>query len=393
MKKLFVVAGEVSGDTHGAGLIRSLLQPSDSDEANEMSAFEISGLGGPVMAGLSADVEDWLEAAAVLGFWEVLIKYGYFRSKMEDTLARIEKIKPDAVVLIDYPGFNLRLAARLHEFGYGGKLIFYISPQVWAWKKGRISRMAELLDLMICIFPFEKDLYENSGLKTVFAGHPLVDKLEAEQDNEPRDDKLVALLPGSREREIEALFPAMIEAACRLLEQQNDLKFATAAPSKKLAVRMRQIADERGLEQLEIDEGGAHRVMQGAVAGVVASGTATLEAAVFGLPYCLVYRVAWPTYLAGKMLIQVDFLGIVNILAGRQVVVELLQKDASAERIFDELDGLVNDGKKRAALVGDLAEVVGRLGEGEAYQQAAQAVREEVLSSEPKRSGTGTKYR
>lgn len=379
MKKLFVVAGEVSGDTHGAGLMQCLLHAADSEGTGEVPVFEISGLGGPGMAGLSGGIEDWLDDAAVLGLWEVLCKYGYFRRKMDETVTRVAQIEPDAVILIDYPGFNLRLAERLRKQGYVGKLIYYISPQVWAWKKGRIPKMAELLDLMICIFPFEKDLYENTGLKTVFAGHPLVDKLDSLRNDDIRDDKLLALLPGSREREIEALFPAMIEAARRLQEQQGELVFASAAPSEKLAVRMREMAEEGGLEQLEIDPGGAHRLMQRAFAGVVASGTATLEAAVFGLPYCLVYRVAWPTYLIGRMLIQVDYLGIVNILAGREVVKELLQGDACAACIFEELNRLLNEPGKRTALVAELAEVVGRLGGGQAYEQAAAAVREEVL--------------
>jgi lipid-A-disaccharide synthase len=378
MKKLFVVAGEVSGDTHGAGLMRSLLRDSDSEGVGGAPAFELSGLGGPEMAGLSAGIENWLDEAAVLGLWEVLRKYPYFRRKMEDTVTRIAAIKPDGVVLIDYPGFNLRLADRLRREGYGGKLIYYISPQVWAWKKGRISHMAKILDLMICIFPFEKDLYENSGLKTVFAGHPLVDKLGPEQGDGPRDGKLVALLPGSREREIDALFAAMVGAARRLSEKQSDLRFAAAAPSAKLVDRMRGIAEQGGMGKIEIEQGGAHRLMRTAVAGVVASGTATLEAAVFGLPYCLVYRVAWPTYLAGRMLVDVDFLGIVNILAGREVVKELLQGDACAGRIFEELDHLVNDEGKRTALERELAAVAGRLGVGGAYEKAAQEVGDEL---------------
>ncbi len=378
MKKLFVVAGEVSGDTHGSGLMQCLLDAVSSENSDETSALEISGLGGAKMSGLSTGIEDWLDEAAVLGLWEVLCKYGYFRRKMEETVARIAKIKPDAVVLIDYPGFNLRLAERLRREGYAGKLIYYISPQVWAWKKGRIPRMAELLDLMICIFPFEKDLYDNTGLKAVFAGHPLVDKLNSLRSEELRDDKLIALLPGSRLREIDALFPAMIEAARRLSEQREDLVFASAAPSEKLALRMREMAEQGGLEQLQIEPGGAHLLMQRALAGVVASGTATLEAAVYGLPYCLVYRVAWPTYLAAKILIQVEYLGIVNILAGREVVKELLQGDACAACIFEQLEGLVNDPEKRNALESELAEVVGRLGAGQAYRQVADAVREEV---------------
>ncbi|MFK5924868.1 MAG: lipid-A-disaccharide synthase [Verrucomicrobiota bacterium] len=373
MKKLFIVSGEHSGDTHGAGLMAALLLEGQSD-----AGMEISGLGGPLMRGVSSGIEDWLEEAAVLGLWEVLQKYAYFRGKMEETVKRIAEEKPDAVVLVDYPGFNLRLADRLRKENYTGKLIYYISPQVWAWKKGRIPRMAKMLDLMICIFPFEKQLYENSGLKTVFAGHPLVDQLHAERGADERDGNLLALLPGSRSREIESLFPAMVEAACRLSGKNEAVKFVTAAPSEKLEKRMREIAQQGGLQDLQIGLGNAHEVMQRAVAGVVTSGTATLEAAVFGLPYCLVYRVAWPTYLAAKLLMDIKYLGIVNVLAKREVVKELLQSEASADCIFAELQGLLNDAGKRQALQDDLAEVVASLGKSGAYRQAARAVEAEL---------------
>ncbi|MCP5541241.1 MAG: lipid-A-disaccharide synthase [Akkermansiaceae bacterium] len=368
MKRLFLVAGEVSGDTHGAALMRSL----------PARKFEMAGLGGPLMHAVSGAVEDWLDEAAVLGLWEVLRKYGYFKKKMEETVARIFAEKPDGVVLIDYPGYNLRLAKRLREGGYTGKLIYYISPQVWAWKKGRIKTMAALLDRMICIFPFEKALYESSGLPTVFAGHPLVDSLAAERDaGIARDENLVALLPGSRSREVEALFPPML-AAARILGMGNrELRFVSAAANAKLEARMREMASEAGLDDvLEIEVGTVHEVMQRSVAGVVASGTATLEAACFGLPYCLVYRVAWLTYVVGRLLVEVEFLGIVNVIAGREVVRELLQGDATGPKIAAELSRLLGDAAAREALRIDLAGVVETLGAGGAHGRAAEAVME-----------------
>jgi lipid-A-disaccharide synthase len=366
-KRLFFVAGELSGDNHGAGLMRALREQ-DAD-------LELSGLGGSQMREIAEGIEDWLAEAAVLGIWEVLKKYSYFKNKMAETVTRVIAELPDAVVLIDYPGFNLRLAKALREVGYEGRLIFYISPQVWAWKKGRVKAMAKLLDRMICIFPFEKELYESSGLETNFAGHPLVDSLEKKRDSDiEREDDLVALLPGSREREVEVLFAPMIGAARKLRKAHPNLRFATAAANEALAKRMREIADEGGLGDLEFASGGVHDLMQRAGTGVVASGTATLEAAYFGLPYCLVYRVAWPTYVLGKMLVQVDFLGIVNILAGREVVRELLQGEASAEGIAAELGRLLDDDGARQKLRDDLAETVARLGGGGAYRAAAEAV-------------------
>ncbi len=368
-QRLFLVAGEVSGDTHGAALMRALPE----------AEFDLGGLGGPQMAKLAAHVEDWLDEAAVLGLWEVLKKYGYFRAKMEETVSRIGKEEPDAVVLIDYPGFNLRLAKRLRKEGFAGKLIYYISPQVWAWKKGRIKVMAELLDLMICIFPFEKPLYENSGLDTVFAGHPLVDSLaKLKRDDLEREPDLIALLPGSREREVEALFPAMAEAAVRLKQRHPELRFAASAVSDRLADRMHGIANEVRLHPscLEIGVGNVHDVMQRAAVGVVASGTATLEAAYFGLPYCLVYKVAWLTYVVGRAVVDIDYLGIVNVIADREVVKELLQGEASGERISRELERLLSDEGARESLQHELAAVIERLGGGGAHENAANAIRE-----------------
>ena len=373
MKRLFLVAGEVSGDTHGAALMRAL------EELDGKLTF--AGLGGPQMRKVSLDVENWLDGAAVLGLWEVLKNYSWFQKKMKETVHRIAVSKPDAVILIDYPGFNLELAKRLRKLEFPVKLIYYISPQVWAWKRGRIKTMAALLDRMICIFPFEKALYENSGLKTNFAGHPLVDTMKERRENPPeRDPDLVALLPGSREREIEALFPAMVDAAVNLKQERPHLQFAASAASESLARRLRRIANEGRLHPncLKIGTGDVHDVMQTAAVGVVASGTATLEAACLGLPYCLVYKVAWPTYAVGKLVVRVDFLGIVNVIAGREVVKELLQGKASGEAIADELRRLLDSESVRKDLVDDLENAVAELGEGGAHEKAAEAVLEAV---------------
>ena len=368
-KSLVLVAGEISGDTHGGKLMESLLNAGD---------WSLSGLGGPHMAELSPDIENWLDQAAVLGLAEVLRKYSYFRGKLNETAASISKAQPDGVVFIDYPGFNLRLAARLRSDGYRGKLIYYISPQVWAWKKGRIKTMARLLDLMICIFPFEKELYEESGLPTVFAGHPLADSMAGERDSEiERDPALVALLPGSREREIAKLYPPMLDAARHLLKTNPDLRFATTGATSKLTAVLREMTRAAGLERnVEVGEQSSRQIMQRAAVGVVASGTATLEAACLGLPYCLTYKTAWITAVAARWLMSVDFLGIVNVIAGREVVKELLQERATGEGIAGELSRLLNDTAARESLQADLAEVVGTLGDGGSHERAAAAIAE-----------------
>ncbi|HRQ91061.1 MAG TPA: lipid-A-disaccharide synthase, partial [Bacteroidia bacterium] len=359
--------GEISGDTHGSALLRSL---------PEFGEWTFAGLGGPEMHALAPAIEDWLDEAAVLGLWEVLKKYGYFRRKMEETVVRILGADPDGVVLIDYPGFNLRLAKRLRAGGYRGRLIYYISPQVWAWKKGRIRTMAELLDLMVCIFPFEKELYEASGLRTEFAGHPLVDSLApVKARGIERETDLVALLPGSREREIAALFPPMLEAAAILLRQRPGLRFATTGATPALTGRLAEMVREAGLEaSVAVGDQTSHEIMCRATVGAVASGTATLEATCLGLPYALVYKVAWLTAAVARRVMSVRYLGIVNVMADREVVRELLQDAATGPSIAEEIGRLLDDAEACQTLEHDLAEVVVLLGEGGSHRRAAAAV-------------------
>lgn len=334
-----------------------------------------SGLGGGEMAALSGGaVQDWVEEAGVVGLVEVLKKYGWFRRKFAETLSRIREQQPRAVVLIDYPGFNLRLAAALRGSGYRGKIIYYISPQVWAWHRSRIPKMGRMLDLMICIFPFEKDLYEGCGLKTVFAGHPLVDYHRKRLTGAPREPGLIGLFPGSRRREITKLFPIMLEAARLMQHAQPDLRFVASAASDKLAGLMREMAESAPVSGLVIETGTAHALMQRVECGAVASGTATLEAAIFGLPHCLVYRVSPGTYHAGRLLIQVRWLGIVNLLAGREVVRELIQETCTDATLATELLRLHSSPDSRRHLASDLSAVVNALGSGDAYARAAEAV-------------------
>jgi len=231
---IYFVAGEVSGDNHGAALISSL-QKQEVDPARAAPSgggLNFIGRGGPQMrARAGARFKDWLDQAAVLGLWEVIKKYGYFREQFRQALREIAEAKPDAVVLIDYPGFNLRLARTLRRKFPVQKLIYYISPQVWAWNRGRIAQMARYLDLMLCIFPFEAELYNNSGLRTKFVGHPMIDRLRLPQLNIERDPNLVGLFPGSRGREVRKIWPIMMETAEDLRCSKPNLRFEVRAAS------------------------------------------------------------------------------------------------------------------------------------------------------------------
>src|SRR6266567_5481329 len=225
---IYFVAGEVSADNHGAALMRSLgeLGP----------GLKFIGRGGPQMQEIAGNqFKNWIGDAAVLGLWEVLRKYGYFREQFRETIKEILESEPDAVVLIDYPGFNLRLARALRKKSRRQKIIYYISPQVWAWNRGRMKRMAGCIDLVLCIFPFEADLYNESGLRAVFVGHPMIQRLETEKIETERDPSLVGLFPGSRLREVGKILPVSIETARLLLRSKPTLRFEVAAASEELA--------------------------------------------------------------------------------------------------------------------------------------------------------------
>ena len=371
--RVFLVSGERSGDAHGAALARDLL--------DLIPGLEIRGLGGPLLAAATeGGVHDWVEEAGVLGLVEVLKKYGWFAARMEETVAEINRWQPDVVVFIDYPGFNLRLANRLQPLRPKIKLVYYISPQVWAWNRGRIPRMAALLDRMLCIFPFEKEMYEQSGLPTEFIGHPLVDELAPELAKPVnRDSGLAGWFPGSRRREIDAHFPVMLGAIGKLTESHPHLRHMASAASERMAEPMRAMLDAAGLaEKVELVVGNSRHWMRRCGLGAVASGTATLEAAFMGLPYCLVYKVARSTYLVGRLLVRVPYLGIVNILAGKAIVPEFIQDDLTPDALAAWADDRLAQPEKNTRQQEELAAVVASLGGPGAHHRAAEAVAGEI---------------
>jgi lipid-A-disaccharide synthase len=435
---IYFVAGEVSADNHGAALMRSL-RVSDPE-------LKFIGRGGPQMQQVAgAQFKNWIGDAAVLGLWEVLRKYGYFREQFRKTLNEIQESKPDVVVLIDYPGFNLRLARALRRQSQRHKTIYYISPQVWAWNRGRIKKMARFIDLVLCIFPFEVDLYAASGLRAVFVGHPMIERLKTQRIDTHRDQNLIGLFPGSRSREVRKIFPVMIEAARLLLHSNPALHFRVAAASEELADEMRkmvaahlnplpsgggeakveaepneslhqtsasstgkakmQVAPNelshqtplplsrgegrvRGAKEplphaMEIVVGQTAAIMQRAFVGIVASGSATLEAAYFGMPFVLIYKVAWPTYVAARLVVNVDFLGMPNLLAGKEVVPEFIQHEAKPDAIVNAVRLLMEDSPARDRMMSDFDATTKKLGGAGASERAAQAILEELQTSAP----------
>ena len=400
---IYFVAGEVSADNHGAALMRSLRELDGE--------LHFVGRGGPQMkevAGESAigrirgggQFKNWISEAAVLGLWEVLRKYGYFREQFHETLQEIRKGKPDVVVLIDYPGFNLRLARALRTQARQQKVIYYISPQVWAWNRGRIERMAHFIDLVLCIFPFEVDLYNQAGLRALFVGHPMIERLRARKIDTERDPNLIGLFPGSRSREVRKIFPVMLETARELRQLNSNLRFEVAAASEQLAQELSKLLTAESPLHLSTGEGRARgspgsterpsieiklgetaAIMQRAWAGIVASGSATLEAAYFRLPFVLIYKVAWPTYLAARLVVNVKYLGMPNLLADKEVVPEFIQHRAKPNAIVKAVQPLIEDANARERMISEFDAIVPKLGDIGAGQRAARAIIEEIGSA------------
>lgn len=372
--KLYLVAGEASGDARGVELMRALRE--------RIPNVEFVGAGGREMKALAAtyapggpEIFDWADEA-VVGLWDVLKKYGYFKRQMARMLEEIAQLKPDALITIDYPGFNLRLAKAAKAKMPGLRTIHYVSPQVWAWHRGRIPKMAKYLDLMLCLFPFEVPMYEGAGLHAVCVGHPLLDSLAPKKIEVARDPHLVALLPGSRGKEVRKIFPIMLDASVHLRMSRPRLRFETAAASEALAAEMRQIMIARGKDDsfCPITLHGAHSLMQRAGAGMVCSGTATLESTYFGLPMTILYKVAWLTYVIGKRLVKIPWLGLPNVLAGREIAREFIQEKAVPNQIANEMLQILEHAPTRDTQLRGQREVIASLGEPGAARRAAEAI-------------------
>lgn len=369
-----VIAGEVSGDMHAAALVRALRR-----RAGHVDFF---GIGGEELAKAGMEICRHTRDMAVLGLSEVLRKYFFFRKTFNAMTALLRARAPDAVLLVDYPGFNLPFAAAAHKAGR--RVVYYICPQVWAWNRGRIAGMSENVDRLISIFPFEADIFKGTKLKVDFVGHPLAGPAETARSKPPaalpwNGFPKIALLPGSRKQEIGLILPAMAEAALILKEKQPDAGFIIAAASHAAAGWIEEtLAPLKTAGNFAIILDNTRQILRQADAAWVASGTATIETALMGCPMVVVYRVRWPTYLAGRLLIRVPFLGMVNIVAGRQICPELIQNQAVPEKLAAALAPLVVPGKTRNEMIRELDRVRTILGKPGAEERAAEILLEEL---------------
>ncbi len=373
MAGVWVIAGEASGDGYGAAVIRELHQMNP-----ELHVF---AMGGEKMRAAGAEIVVDSTELGIVGFVEVFKKLFFFLRLLKKLSAKIIASKPSAVLLIDYPGFNLRLAQKLHKAGI--RVVWYISPQVWAWKKGRIPKLAACVDKMLCIFPFEPQVYEGSGLSVRFVGHPLLEILsDLRRDNLPREENLVVLLPGSRSRELKALLGLFFACAEELKKRYPQLRFQMPLQRETSKHQVEEYLRENPIStelsaSLEITVGDAREAMHRGTIGLAASGTVTVEAALLGLPLVVTYRVSWFTWFLGRMLVKLPYLSIINLVMNAPVYEEKLQGMATPAEIVPALEKLLPKGERAEEMPRLLAEFTEKLG-GEA--PVSRRVAEELCS-------------
>jgi lipid-A-disaccharide synthase len=337
-KNIMMIAGEVSGDYIGAALIEDLIKLD--------SGINVFGLGGDRMKDAGMNILYDIKRMAFLGFAEVVKHLPFIRRVQSELLNVIKKENIKFVVLIDYPGFNLNFAEKLKKIKV--EVIYYISPQIWAWGGGRIKKIKKFVDKMIVVFPFEEDLYKNHGVNVELVRHPLIRRISEYKFLSKHDllkkfdlpDKdILLVMPGSREHEVEKIFPGAMEAAEKLAEE-FDMQVIAACSSN---IDEKMLHSLTSSKQFKIVKGFTYELMKYSKLGIIKSGTSTLEAGIFGLPMVIVYKTSLLTYLIGKNLVRVDNIGMVNIISGEKVVPELIQKDVNKETIYSECRKILTD--------------------------------------------------
>ncbi len=368
MSRIMIIAGEVSGDMRAAELVEA---------ANAIKpGLRWFGIGGPDMRKAGVETRHDVKDMAVIGFAEVIKRYPFFKRVFNEMLAWAADEKPDLAVFVDYPGFNLRLAEKLHAQGI--RTLHYICPQVWAWHRSRIPQMARYLDHLITIFPFEAEHFAGTGLPVTFAGHPLVDSINQSRISQPpalpwQGLQRIALLPGSRHGEISRLLPVMLEAAALLDQRIPGCSFIVAAPGREQADQARELCASAPPMRAPVTviEDMTRDVIRQADAAMVCSGTATVETALLGCPMVVVYKLNPISYHLFKAMIHVKHIGMVNIVAGREICPELVQGRATGRNLADAIEPLLMPTDTRQKMLEALKQFDASMGEGGAASRAA----------------------
>jgi lipid-A-disaccharide synthase len=341
--KYYIIAGEASGDLHGSNLLREI-KKIDCD-------FDFRCWGGDLMQLQGAKIVKHYKDLAFMGFTEVLMNLRTIFKNIDWCKQDILEYKPDVLILVDYPGFNLRIAEFAKQNGI--KVVYYISPQVWAWKQSRVYKIKKVVDRMLTILPFEKDFYKQFNYNVDFVGHPLIDAIasfEIEKkktfsdftsEHKLNEKPIIALLPGSRSQEIKTMLPVMIDAA----EKFNDYQIVIAAAPSQPVTFYKSITGSR---KIGIVQSQTYHLLSHASSALVTSGTATLETALFNVPQVVCYKGGKISYFIARQLIKVKYISLVNLIMNAPVVTELIQDDMSANRVGSELEKIIiSDGANR----------------------------------------------
>jgi lipid-A-disaccharide synthase len=337
--KIMMIAGEASGDMHGASLMAALKK--------KQPGLVFFGIGGDRMISEGLESVYHIRQMAFLGFFEVIRHFPFIRRVFKAMHRTLDDRRPDLVILIDYPGFNLKFAGQAKKKGF--RVVYYISPQIWAWGGGRIKKIRENVDCMLVIFPFEEILYRKAGVPAAFVGHPLKDSFDpgiSRQDFLNRHGispktRILGLFPGSRNQEVERLLPVMVKAYERLRSEMPDLAAMVGqADTLQDSLYSGMLRGHDGIIRLRNQ---THALMKYCDAALVASGTATLETAVAGTPMAVLYKMAPLSFWIGRLLVRIPDIGLVNIVAGRRIVPELVQGDASPARIAEAVKPFLTD--------------------------------------------------
>ncbi len=357
--KYFFIAGERSGDLHASNLIKEL-------KRRDLDA-EIVGFGGDMMEGEGLKLIRHYRDYSFMGLWEVIKNLGTIRTRLKECKRAIEDFKPDVLVLVDFPGFNLRMA----KFGkkLGIKTCYYISPKIWAWKKGRIKTIRKVVDKMLVILPFEVAFFKELDFPVEYVGNPLMDSVRTfdfqplEESNKTR----IAVLPGSRLQELNSAMPVIKEMA----EIRPTYQFLVAGVNN-LPHELYEELDR--LKNVEVIFDRTYDILKAANAAVVTSGTATLEACLLSAPQVVVYKTSWLTYKVGRAIINVEYLSLVNLIADKPVIRELIQEDFNGKTVLEEVDRILTDPTYCAKMLADYNEVKEKIGFEPASKRAADAL-------------------
>ena len=365
--KYYIIAGEASGDLHASNLVAEIKKKDKK--------AEFRGCGGDLMQAQGVELLKHYSTMAYMGFVEVAVHMRKVLRNIADTKKDILAYQPDALILVDYPGFNLRIAKFAHDKGL--KVYYYISPQVWAWKRRRVRKIKASVDKMLVILPFEEEFYRQYGVDVTYVGNPLLDELAKfgtsnrsiflRRNSLGEKREIIALLPGSRKQEIKRMLPVMLKAVSHF----PDYQFVIAGVSSIEKELYKRII---GNTDVFLIENQTYELLQNSSAAVVTSGTATLETALFTVPEVVCYKSSGLSYQLAKAMIKVKYISLVNLVMDREVVKELIQGDLTEENIVKELDLLLHNGKRQRRLLEDYDELKERLGNAGASEKAAAAI-------------------